>query len=76
MKASESRKHADQINLVRQDKQRDLVYGEILKAERDGGYQCYISISILPKIKEQLISDGYKVEYGSHRNETTVTIKW
>jgi len=76
MKASESRKHADQINLVRLDKQRDLVYAEILKAERNGNYECCIYNSLLPKITEQLVNDGYKVQPFSHMNEITVTIKW
>lgn len=75
MNAAQARKIAQGVNVSANDSQHADIMDMIKAAVSKGEFEIQIK-SIRPDVQLKLISDGYKVDFQTERNESYVTIIW
>lgn len=76
MDAKKAREIADGYNKDFVDKQYFDIINTVSEECKKGSYEFYYKGSVKPFVAQKLISEGYKLKYESHRNETTTKISW
>ena len=76
MNAKEARTLTDKNIIENTNRGLDVILNEIAKCAKDEKYTAYFDNWIGPTLKARLESMGYKVENGSHYNESYSNVSW